>query len=369
MTRETKIGLLVGLAFIIVIGILLSDQLMRSTEPPPAPLAGAADTVRRATATPASNQPAPVARTGPVAEVTPENTVPVREEVIARPPPVTFVEIRPGNGGQTVIVPSGQGANTQGTNVALGQPPVAGQNQLIGENPGPVSANPRAVNGGANGGTGQVFPVSVRGRGLADEAAAVGETLIGPDGQALRASQPLRPPAVGNGGQNPRPAPLAMKQYKAEIGDNLSRLASKFFGSNTKAARDAILAANPSLAGDPNKIIIGQVYNIPVPAAAEPGTVQITRSGQTGPAGTPPTRGGNSPQPPAPSNVTIEHWYTVKSGDNLWKIAVEQCGDKNMVAAIKELNRETVKDWDRLQANMKIRLPVKPAGATARADR
>ena len=36
MTRETKIGLLVGLAFIIVIGILLSDQLMRATEAPPA---------------------------------------------------------------------------------------------------------------------------------------------------------------------------------------------------------------------------------------------------------------------------------------------------------------------------------------------
>ena len=35
MTRETKIGLLVGLAFIIVIGILLSDHLTSSTEPPP----------------------------------------------------------------------------------------------------------------------------------------------------------------------------------------------------------------------------------------------------------------------------------------------------------------------------------------------
>ena len=40
MTRETKIGLLVGLAFIIVIGILLSDHLTRSTEPPQATLAG-----------------------------------------------------------------------------------------------------------------------------------------------------------------------------------------------------------------------------------------------------------------------------------------------------------------------------------------
>src|SRR2546422_7815776 len=52
MTRETKIGLLVGLAFIIVIGILLSDHLTSSTEPPPAPLAGAGSSVRAGGTTP-----------------------------------------------------------------------------------------------------------------------------------------------------------------------------------------------------------------------------------------------------------------------------------------------------------------------------
>ena len=36
MTRETKIGLLVGLAFIIVIGILLSDHLTTRGELPAA---------------------------------------------------------------------------------------------------------------------------------------------------------------------------------------------------------------------------------------------------------------------------------------------------------------------------------------------
>ena len=43
MTRETKIGLLVGLAFIIVVGILLADQLGRSIEPPPANVASVAE--------------------------------------------------------------------------------------------------------------------------------------------------------------------------------------------------------------------------------------------------------------------------------------------------------------------------------------
>ena len=52
MTRETKIGLLVGLAFIIVIGILLSDHLTSATEPPQPPLAQAGNDVRRAGAVP-----------------------------------------------------------------------------------------------------------------------------------------------------------------------------------------------------------------------------------------------------------------------------------------------------------------------------
>ena len=39
MTREAKIGLLVALAFILVIGILLSDHVTTATRPPTAPLA------------------------------------------------------------------------------------------------------------------------------------------------------------------------------------------------------------------------------------------------------------------------------------------------------------------------------------------
>src|SRR3954464_9621464 len=81
MTRETKIGLLVGLAFIIVIGILLSDQLMRSTEPPSAPLANVGDTLRKGTVTPASHHP-PVTRVVPQQQdVSPETAVPTQEEM------------------------------------------------------------------------------------------------------------------------------------------------------------------------------------------------------------------------------------------------------------------------------------------------
>ena len=49
---ETKIGLLVGLAFIIVIGILLSDHLTQTNEPQQAQLAQVAGNVRTGVAVP-----------------------------------------------------------------------------------------------------------------------------------------------------------------------------------------------------------------------------------------------------------------------------------------------------------------------------
>src|SRR5262245_10173644 len=81
MTRETKIGLLVGLAFIIVIGILLSDHLTSSTEPPPAPLAGAGSSVRSAVTTPAGPGNPPITAVVTPPQVQPQQQVLTRNEL------------------------------------------------------------------------------------------------------------------------------------------------------------------------------------------------------------------------------------------------------------------------------------------------
>jgi nucleoid-associated protein YgaU len=185
----------------------------------------------------------------------------------------------------------------------------------------------------------------------------MGEALVGPDGQPLRASKPVGQTGQIAGGTQRPPTPLAsgaMKQYTVEPGDSLSKIALRQMGANTKANREAIVKANPSLQADPDKVVIGQTYNIP----AAPG---VSAQAQ-GRAPTPPT----APQPAPERTVTpikaagAEYWYQVQPGDNLWKIAKEQLGDASTVAAIKELNKANVKNWDVLPAGTKLRMPARP---------
>jgi nucleoid-associated protein YgaU len=366
MTRETKIGLLVGLAFIIVIGILLSDQLMRSTEPPAAPLASVADTLRKGTVTPAPAR-APIAQVTTPQDVSPDSAVPTRDDITRRPPPVTFVEVKPGAGqqidpgtGAVVIGPGGRG----GREANAGQIPVA-----------PVGGAGRAIGlvGAENANNNGMTPIRTQlpdgtaGRSLADVAAAAGETLLGADGQPIRATRPLQtlapqhkqgqPAQPQQQTQNatagkPRPAAGGMKAYVAEAGDSLSRIAARQMGANTKANRDAIVRANPSLADDPGRIIIGVTYNIPAAAgqsaAAQAPAPQQERRERTERAAAPVKASGG------------EFWYEVRPGDSLWKIAKGQLGDASTVHAIKELNKESVKNWDVLLAGTRIKLPARP---------
>ena len=96
MTRETKIGLLVGLAFIIVIGILLSDHLTSATEPQQAQLVQVAGNVRTGVTVPgesAANPPITTVAPPQQAPVTPQQQVPLKQELTPPKPPVEIVQI------------------------------------------------------------------------------------------------------------------------------------------------------------------------------------------------------------------------------------------------------------------------------------
>jgi nucleoid-associated protein YgaU len=58
--------------------------------------------------------------------------------------------------------------------------------------------------------------------------------------------------------------PLWTEEYVVVKGDTLSKLASRKLGANTKANRDAIIALNPTLKQNPDLLIVGKVYRLPV---------------------------------------------------------------------------------------------------------
>ena len=223
MTRETKIGLLVGLAFIIVIGILLSDHMTSTNEPIAAPLTNTAGNVRESVAAPVTDPP-PI--TVVTQDITPRDTVMTHS---------TSTAVRRGES-IVQVGPVGNDTPIQIRETASGSP----QHQADSTSP----ANPASPQTGSNSSLQQV-------------AQANGEQLISD-------------PSAANGGRPNIATSNGVRKYTAQPGDTLSRLAGRFLGGNTKANRDLIVKANPSLASDPNRIIVGRAYIIPGATSASP---------------------------------------------------------------------------------------------------
>jgi nucleoid-associated protein YgaU len=272
MTRETKIGLLVGMLFILVIGILLSDHFRGANEPPSATLDRAGATVRQTISAPGMNSaPPPIVITPD--SINPRTALQTPRDLDPQPSPIVIAQ-----GGA-------QNAESQASGI------------------GGLPANDP----------------------LAQAARQQGQELVQADPSGAAVAQRV-----------------AERSYEAQEGDSVSRMAAKFMGANTHANRQAIIAANPSLQADPNKVIVGQTYIIPrasgavASAAAIPGTVPVPTSAMGG-------------------------WtYTVKPGDTLWGIATGQLGSANAIEAIKQLNRDILHGGTNIQPGMKLRLPSQP---------
>jgi nucleoid-associated protein YgaU len=321
MTRETKIGLLVGLAFIIIVGILLGDSVRHATDVQPASLPQVAQNVRNAVTTPGTPVTAPITMQsqGGTQNATPQQTVLTREEVL-----------RPQNGGVVIIGPGS--ASTLQSNTQVGSRGNETSDGAADSGTPPRNVNPndaRTIND-------PLHQLALQnGEQLVPLGSRPGENTT------PRPTRPDNTVALARGG----------KSYQAGPGDSLGKIAAKFYGSSAKPLRDAIVAANPSLKANPDRILAGQTYTIPaIETAAAPVPTQPAPP-------LPASRGGSGATAPT------EYWYTVKESDNLWRIARDQVGDPGAVAALKELNKEVLKGGETVRINMKLKLPGKPVTA------
>lgn len=338
MTRETKIGLLVGLAFIIVIGILLSDHMTSTTEPPKAPLSVVGNNVRESVLTPAAP---PVAAVGDVAAghgaVAPNQPVNVGGDISQQQrmtAPVIHVGPATPQAQPPVVVQQAPPAQTQ----APAQVPVPQYPVQVSQGPAPVVQGPVVI----------APPQPQATHPLQHLASRHGEQIV-PHGSGSTTNTPPPPATVRQ--QHVPMAPL--REYKAQSGDSLSKLAVRFMGSNSKANRDAIVRVNPTLQQNPDKIVEGRTYVLPPPPAPESDV-----------AAAPPAAQG-APAPSAPSATAAENfsWYTVKENENLWKIAAEQLGSGNAWTQIRDLNQDILKGDTQVRSNTRIRLPNRPVAS------
>lgn len=313
MTRETKIGLLVGLAFIIVIGILLSDHMTTTIQPPQASLTAAGNDVRQSVRAPGMETPV-VTMVEPQ-EVTPRQMVPTPQDLTPPAPVVEVVRIGPSQGQPPI-------------SIEQMQPPMQiERGELVDQSPVEAATDTPAIS--------QTLDPSFA--QLEQTARHYNEEIV----------------AISNGNQQSdtnsaalKPTPAGNKEYKAQPGDTLSKMAGRFLGGNTKANRDALVKANPSMQRNPDVVVAGRTYLIPT--ASPTASVAANVASQA-----------SAPSSLAGYEANSEQWYTVQPGDNLWKIASEQVGSGSAVEAIKALNKSVLKGGDVVQPNMKLRLPAK----------
>ena len=336
MTRETKIGLLVGLAFIIVIGILLSDHINSSSDPAPAVMGKEYTEVKQSVASPDARNQGTVVMVPPPQPIIPTNPVPTTRDPQPGQNSGSVIQIGPGTDPSTFPRPT-RPVQQPGNSVQVFAP----SGPEVATNDNPNSLQPTTPDNGVSG------PLA----GIAHDH---GEELVGVGGpvQIRPTPQPTAPTALN---KPAAPLPPGVRQIKAEEGDTVTKLATKYMGGNSKANREAIIRANPNMGPDGRKLFAGQTYLIP--AASGPVVISTEQPAQR-PAPTP------TPTPvvaPVPAGVTM---YTVKDNDSLWKIASEQLGSGNRWAEIRDMNPDVLKGGEQVHANMRLKLPGKAVASS-----
>ncbi len=323
MTREAKIGLLVALAFLLVIGILLSDHVSTATREPPAPLSGIEQNIRGSTSAPGAG-------------VTPNiNTPPVLpEQTVAAETSPYVLDPRTGAGGMQV---------------GVGQPELAGG--PVARNTDPWTneqggAQQPEINIGANMLAGTPEALQQAAREAGEELVPVGnaggaETLIN--------HPPISPQTQPDSGGDTL---AGVKEYKIQPGDSLSKITAKFLGRDNPANRAIIYQLNPDLKANPNRIIVGKTCQVP----AGPDAVEKLRTGAKE-ASVPQRTASNDP-PRRQQQESAGKTYTVKPGDTLWQIAADQLGSGVRHKEILKLNSSLIKDADDIVVGMKLKLPA-----------
>ncbi len=308
MARETKVGLLAGLAFIICFAVILANR-------------GRDDSVS------ATKSGIPES-TGPLPST-------IQQQMASRPPAPAVVPDRPA---------SATREPAPATGADLPQPTAPGvvftdASSAPGSHPSPAQAPDLA----------EIPP-----RSLTSHAQ--------PDPIASGVGAP--PPDTVAGAK----AAARGTAYTVAPGDTLSKIALAHFGNKSRSSVNAIFEANKAVLSSPDAVKAGMVLTLPViehaSAAASATPPPTILASAPAPAGSLKARHdtakpASSKKPEKPEAAF--RWYQVKKNDRYVSIARDQLGDGGRWRELHEINKDKFPDPQMIREGVRIKVPATKA--------
>jgi nucleoid-associated protein YgaU len=155
--------------------------------------------------------------------------------------------------------------------------------------------------------------------------------------------------------------PALPKTYVVVEGDNLAVIAKKFYGDeegNKRINVTRIFQANRKLLGSPDEVYVGQTLIIP-PLTTSASDENKAEKGLSAKIFEKVKSIGKRHLTSDGRKAKQVKGHTVKEGDSLWKIAVEQLGDGSRYTEIAKLNADILDDEDTLFVGIRLKLPAR----------
>ncbi len=411
MTKETKIGLLVGLAFIILFAIILSEKgtESRDTSPPTFAVADAAkDTsslrsderplqgdgrlpIRERLAERVTPKPADTADddSGELRPAPLGKPIPAEDEDLP-PLPESFVAMINESLDDKPVEPAVEAQNDEPT-ISIEEAVAGAITQDDSADLAPAASDPEP-------------PVPIVTRSTQAHTHKLAQA-----NEAARAAEIAAAPAVAANTDDAQtdtrtsPAPkmpiVTLAKHVVQPGESLGKIAAKYYGRSTPQRIEAIYHANRDVIDNINTVKVNDELRIPrldggTPSSFEPAPgfigaqvaqaqqpinrptqvrIPLPVGDQTRPEGTQRDRTAErravSPaeQPVRTVNdrdtTPAFTWYEVRERDTLSRIAQRLLGNERRYLEIYKLNKDRLPDMNALKPGQKIRIPVRSSHA------
>ncbi len=159
----------------------------------------------------------------------------------------------------------------------------------------------------------------------------------------------------------------ARATYQVKAGDTLYKIAARQLGESSRRNVDAIFDANRSIMSSPDQIKVGM--EIVIPTMSTQVASPDTRSRQTSR-----TQPGLATELNSRRSMPVRQaprfrWYQIKKNDRYINIARNELGDSKRWHEIHDLNKMNFPNPDKIRAGVRIKLPLASAVASAESGR